>query len=155
MWGQKQESTATWHGMYLSNGYPTEAIDVMQYCWSGNWPKQRAPSIMEIKLNGDNWKKNHIFSVNQEVSLEYVFKRNNNDSLIFDYQLYPETFSNKSGGDFQDSPDEIPFKIINKFENSIKFKVPDKKGFYRVFVFVKNQYNQSSVANIPFKVLGT
>ena len=155
LWGQKQESTATWHGMYLSNGYPTEAIDVMQYCWSGNWPKQRAPSIMEIKLNGDDWKKNHIFPVNQEVSLEYVFNRNNNDSLIFDYQLYPETFSNKSGGDFQESPDEIPFKIINKFENSIKFKVPDKKGFYRVFVFVKNQYNQSSVANIPFKVLGT
>ena len=82
--------------------------------------------------------KNHIF-VNEEVSLEYVFNRNNNDSLIFDYQLYPETFSNKSGGDFQESPDEIPFKIINKFENNIKFKVPDKKGFYRVFVFVKNK----------------
>ena len=36
LWGQKQESTSTWHGMYLSNGHPTEAVDVMQYCWSGN-----------------------------------------------------------------------------------------------------------------------
>ena len=35
LWGQKQESTATWHGMFLSNGNPTEAVDVMQYCWTG------------------------------------------------------------------------------------------------------------------------
>ena len=52
--------------MYLSNGHP-EAIDVMQYCWGGNYSKQRAPSIMQIKLNGDNWKKNHIFSTGEEV----------------------------------------------------------------------------------------
>ncbi|MAE14240.1 MAG: hypothetical protein CL821_01440 [Crocinitomicaceae bacterium] len=154
LWGQKQESTSTWHGMYLSNGHPTEAIDVMQYCWSGNWPKQRAPSIMQIKLNGDNWKKNHIFSTGEEVSLEYVFNRNNNDSLIFDYQLYPETFSNKGGGDFQESPDEIPIEIISKSENKISFKVPSRKGYYRIFVFLKNKYNQSSVANIPFQVEG-
>ena len=154
LWGQKQESTSTWHGMYLSNGHPTEAIDVMQYCWSGNWPKQRAPSIMQIKLNGDNWKKNHIFSSGEEVSLEYVFNRNNNDSLIFDYQLYPETFSNKGGGDFQESPDEIPIEIISKSENKISFKVPSRKGYYRIFVFLKNKYNQSSVANIPFRVEG-
>ena len=154
LWGQKQESTSTWHGMYLSNGHPTEAIDVMQYCWSGNWPKQRAPSIMQIKLNEDNWKKNHIFSTGEEVSLEYVFNRNNNDSLIFDYQLYPETFSNKGGGDFQESPDEIPIEIISKSENKISFKVPSSKGYYRIFVFLKNKYNQSSVANIPFQVEG-
>ena len=154
LWGQKQESTSTWHGMYLSNGHPTEAIDVMQYCWSGNWPKQRAPSIMQIKLNGDNWKKNHIFSTGEEVSLEYVFNRNNNDSLIFDYQLYPETFSNKGGGDFQESPDEIPIEIISKSENKISFKVPSRKGYYRIFVFLKNKYNKSSVANIPFQVEG-
>ena len=152
LWGQKQESTSTWHGMYLSNGHPTEAVDVMQYCWKGEWPAKRAPSIMQIKLNGDNWKKNHIFSKNEEVSLEYVFNRNNNDSLIFDYQLYPETFSNKGGGDFQESPDEIPIEIIKQSENSLNFKVPNKKGFYRIFVFVRNETNQTSVANIPFKV---
>ena len=152
LWGQKQESTSTWHGMYLSNGHPTEAVDVMQYCWKGEWPAKRAPSIMQIKLNGDNWKKNHFFSKNEEVSLEYVFNRNNNDSLIFDYQLYPETFSNKGGGDFQESPEEIPIEIIKQSENSLTFKVPNKKGFYRIFVFVRNETNQTSVANIPFKV---
>ena len=36
LWGQKQESTSTWHGMYLSNGHPTEAVDVMQILLEGN-----------------------------------------------------------------------------------------------------------------------
>ncbi|MEC7937586.1 MAG: glycoside hydrolase family 2 TIM barrel-domain containing protein, partial [Bacteroidota bacterium] len=59
LWGQKQESTSTWHGMYLSNGNPTEAVDVMHYCWKGYWPEKRAPSIQEIFLNGESWKANH------------------------------------------------------------------------------------------------
>ena len=152
LWGQKQESTSTWHGMYLSNGHPTEAVDVMQYCWKGEWPAKRAPSLMQIKLNGDNWKKNHVFIKNEEVILDFIYERNNNDSLYFDFQLYPETFSTKGGGDFQKSPDKLKFEIVKQSENSLSFKVPNKKGFYRIFVFVRNEINQTSVANIPFKV---
>lgn len=152
LWGQKQESTSTWHGMYLSNGNPTEAVDVMQYCWKGEWPAKRAPSIMQIKLNGENWKKNHEFTKNEEVTLNFSFNRNNNDSLYFDFQLYPETFSTKGGGDFQKSPEKLKFEIIKQSENSLSFKVPNKKGFYRIFVFIRNEINQTSVANIPFKV---
>ena len=124
----------------------------MQYCWSGLWPKPRAPSIMEITLNGDNWKKNHVFKNREKVSLEYIYNKYGNDSLIFDFQLYPETFSNKGGGDYQESPDQIDFNIIKQSENNILFNVPSKKGFYRIFVFVRNEINQTSVANIPFKV---
>ena len=41
------------HGMaYLSNGNPTEAVDVMHYCWKGHWPEKRAPSVQEIFING-------------------------------------------------------------------------------------------------------
>jgi len=138
--------------MYLSNGHPTEAVDVMQYCWKGEWPAKRAPSIMKIKLNGDNWKKNHVFVKDELVTLDFIYEKNNNDSLYFDFQLYPETFSTKGGGDFQESPDEIPLEIISQSENNISFKVPNRKGHYRIFVFLKNKYNQSSVANIPFKV---
>ena len=113
---------------------------------------KRAPSLMQIKLNGDNWKKNHVFIKNEEVILDFIYERNNNDSLYFDFQLYPETFSTKGGGDFQKSPDKLKFEIVKQSENSLSFKVPNKKGFYRIFVFVRNEINQTSVANIPFKV---
>ena len=101
LWGQKQESTSTWHGMYLSNGHPTEAVDVMQYCWKGEWPAKRAPSLMQIKLNGENWKKNHVFIKNEEVILDFIYERNNNDSL---YSVISRNFFYKRGRGFSKIP---------------------------------------------------
>ena len=152
LWGQKQESTATWHGMYLSNGNPTEAVDVMHYCWKGNWPDKRAPSIKNIYLNGINWKKDHFISKDSIVNLNFEFEQYNNKVIEIDYVLYPEAFSNKMGGDFQESPDPIHLDIIKRNSNQILFKSPSKKGAYRIFTFIKNEFGQSSVANIPFLV---
>ena len=49
---------------FLSNGNPTEAVDVMQYCWTGEWPQSRAPSIKNISLENIGWRKDHTLSFN-------------------------------------------------------------------------------------------
>ena len=152
LWGQKQESTATWHGMYLSNSNPTEAVDVMHYCWKDRWPSSRAPSITNIYLNGLNWRKDHIIKQESLVTFNFDYDNFNNQKVTVEYQLYPETFSTKSGGDYQKSPEKIELKIIEDKFNSIKFLSPAKKGAYRIFAFIKNKEGQSSVANIPFLV---
>ena len=66
--------------------------------------------------------------------------------------MYPEAFSKKIGGDKQQSPDEIPLKIIKKDKGQLTFLTPQKKGAYRIFAIVKNEKGQCSVANIPFLV---
>ncbi len=152
LWGQKQESTATWHGMYLSNGNPTEAVDVMHYCWKGQWPNKRAPSITDIKINNINWRLDHFLKKDTTASLSFDYNQYNNSNIKIDYILYPEAFSNKMGGDFQESPDPIELNIVRRNSNQIIFKVPSKKGAYRIFTFIKNEYGQSSVANVPFLV---
>ena len=152
LWGQKQESTATWHGMFLSNGNPTEAIDVMQYCWTGNWPESRAPSIVNIELENLDWKKDHVLASSVEVNLSIEYLKYNNDSVIFEYKLFPEAFSNKIGGDIQKSPKPIDFEITNQSKNKITFISPKEKGAYRIFAFIKNEKKQSSVANVPFLI---
>ncbi len=152
LWGQKQESTSTWHGMFLSNGNPTEAIDVMQYCWTGNWPEDRAPSIVNIKLENTDWKKDHVIESSVEVNLRIEYLKYNNDSVIVEYKLFPEAFSNKIGGDIQKSPKPIDFEITNQSKNKITFISPKEKGAYRIFAFIKNEKEQSSVANVPFLI---
>ena len=152
LWGQKQESTATWHGMFLSDGSPTEAIDVMHYCWKGNWPTKRAPSITDIHLQNTNWKKEHHLSADTEVTLDIEYEKYNNDSIDLEIHLYPEAFTNKIGGDRQESPKEIPIKGVNKNGKLITFYTPKKKGAYRIFAYAKNNNKQCSVANIPFLV---
>ena len=152
LWGQKQESTATWHGMFLSNGNPTEAIDVMQFCWKGEWPESRAPSIIGISLNNIGWKKDHIIAPSKEATLTIEYLKYNNKKVIIEYVLYPEAFSDKIGGDIQRSPKPIKFEIVNKSDNELTFVTPNKKGAYRLFAYVKNEKGQSSVANIPFLI---
>ena len=152
LWGQKQESTATWHGMFLNNGNPTEAVDVMQYCWTGEWPQSRAPSIKNISLENIGWRKDHIFTPSKKVNLNIEYLKYNNKKIVVEYELFPEAFSDKIGGDIQKSPKPIKFEIINKNDNEITFLTPKKKGAYRIFAYVKNEKGQSSVANIPFLV---
>ena len=152
LWGQKQESTATWHGMFLSNGNPTEAVDVMQFCWTGQWPKSRAPSIKDISLDDIGWRKDHILAPSSQATLKIEFSKYNNKEVIVEYILYPEAFSNKIGGDIQKSPDPVKFEILNQNDNELTFVTPKSKGAYRLFAFVKNDRGQSSVANIPFLV---
>jgi hypothetical protein len=152
LWGQKQESTATWHGMFLSNGNPTEAIDVMQYCWSGDWPQSRAPSIIDISLENIGWRKDHILAPSSQATLSIEYLKYNNKKIIVEYVLFPEAFSDKIGGDIQKSPDPISFEIVKQSENELIFISPKKKGAYRLFAFVKNDKGQSSVANIPFLI---
>ena len=152
LWGQKQESTATWHGMFLKNGNPTEAVDVMHYCWKGEWPNSRAPSIRDISLENIGWRKDHIIEPSKQATMKIEYSKYNNKKVNIEYVLYPEAFSNKIGGDIQKSPDPIPFEIVRQTENELIFISPKKKGAYRLFAFVKNDKGQSSVANIPFLI---
>ena len=50
LWGQKQERTPTWYGMFLSDGSETETIDVMHYIWNDTWPDNRSPQIKSMML---------------------------------------------------------------------------------------------------------
>ena len=152
LWGQKQESTATWHGMFLSNGNPTEAVDVMQFCWTGDWPQSRAPSIKDISLENIGWRKDHILAPSTQANLKIDYQRYNNKKVIVNYLLYPEAFSNKIGGDIQKSPEPLEFNIVSQSDNELTFVTPGEKGAYRLFAFVKNEKGQSSVANIPFLI---
>ena len=152
LWGQKQESTATWHGMFLSNGNPTEAVDVMQYCWTGEWPQSRAPSIKNISLENTGWRKDHTLAPSTQATLKIEYLKYNNEEIMVEYVLFPEAFSEKIGGDIQKSPDPINLEIVEQTNNELIFKSPEEKGAYRIFAFVKNKKNQSSVANIPFLV---
>lgn len=152
LWGQKQESTATWHGMFLNNGNPTEAVDIMEYCWTGRWPKSRAPSIKNISLEDIGWRKDHILAASTQATLKIEYLEYNNKEVIVEYVLFPEAFSDKIGGDIQKSPEPINLEIVRQSNNELIFVSPKRKGAYRLFAFIRNKKDQSSVANIPFLV---
>ena len=52
LWGQKQERTPTWYGMFLKSGEETAPVDVMHYIWTGSWPANRSPRLEGAWLDG-------------------------------------------------------------------------------------------------------
>lgn len=152
LWGQKQESTATWHGMFTPDGLPTDAVDAMAFCWSGSWPEQRAPSITNISMNGIPWMKDHVVHAGEraELNLDCPLCASQKVELVI--RLFPESVSKKIGGDIQKRLEEMEVDVVARGENMAAFITPDKPGAYRVFVFAQNEHRQVSVANVPFFV---
>ena len=152
LWGQKQESTATWHGMFTADGHPTEAVDVMQQCWTGSWPAKRAPSILDIQLNGAGWRKDHVMHSGEEGILHVDIESPPDDALTIEYRLYRESQSRAIGGDLQEEPEELSIEVSVVDDATVRFRAPQEEGAYRIFAFVRNERNQYSVANVPFLI---
>lgn len=152
LWGQKQESTATWHGMFVRDGCPTDAVDVMHYCWSGDWPENRAASVMGLDLNGVKWDLDHVLAAGATTDVLVDYQTHNNQNVSIELSLYPESQTKKMGGDQQKSLKEIPMQIVSHESNHFTFIAPKEKGAYRVFAYTRTAHGHCSVANVPFLV---
>lgn len=151
LWGQKQEYTSTWYGLFGENGMPTEAIDVLQFCWTNEYPENRAPSIEKIIFNNSEDIKNLILAPATTYNVEVVANDLNGDILNIKWELYPESTDLKTGGDVEGKPPIIPGKIKGVHSTDIDLKTPRNEGRYRLFVFIDDG-EKLAYANIPFYV---
>jgi hypothetical protein len=151
LWGQKQEYTSTWYGVFTEDGEPTEAIDVLEYNWRGEYPENRAPQVEGLKVNGNPVEKNTILGGNERVTVEVVASDMNNDKLKYSWELYPESTDLKSGGDAESKPVSILGRLSKKNTSTVEMKAPVREGKYRLFVTITDGV-RVSYANIPFYV---
>lgn len=151
LWGQKQEYTSTWYGVFTEDGEPTEAIDVLEYNWRGEFPENRAPKVEALKINGNPIEKNTILGGNERISIEVIASDLNNDKLKYSWELYPESTDLKSGGDAENKPVSILGRLSKKNTAKVEMKAPIREGKYRLFVTITDGV-RVSYANIPFYV---
>jgi hypothetical protein len=152
LWGQKQEKTPTWYGMYLDSGEETEAIDVMHNIWTGKWPDNRTPRVSSLTL--DN--KTAFDNVSLSLGKPYVAKLKvmdwDNDPVSYKWEVRSESSEEKVGGDHEEVPHVIEGLIEDPTAPAITLKAPDVGGAYRLFVYVYDGQNHAAHANIPFFV---
>ena len=153
LWGQKQEYTSTWYGLFSEEGVPTEAIDVLQFCWSGKYPENLAPSIENVTFDGKIELLNTIVAPGQKCTVHIDAIDLNEDKLNYRWELYPESTDLKTGGDAEGKPPVIPGKIKGRKSSEIILKAPLIEGRYRLFVFVDDN-EKVAYMNIPFYVDG-
>jgi hypothetical protein len=151
LWGQKQERTPTWYGVFLENGNETEAVDVMHFIWNNKWPENRTPQIESFKLNNKTAYENVYLEAFKDYEAKAVIKDFEKDSINFRWEILKEGTKLSDGGDFEPRPESVQINPIIDANGVLKFKAP-ALGKYRLFVYADDGKNQSATANIPFMV---
>lgn len=152
LWGQKQERTPTWYGVFLETGERTESVDVMHYLWTGSWPENRSPQLQHFLINGQTAYDNVLLQASQRFQAEVFATDYEEDALTYKWEIMPEVpvGQQSDGGDFEPRPATV--FSMDTARNSITITAPEQPGEYRLFVYVFDGNNNAATANIPFYV---
>ncbi len=151
LWGNKQERTPTWYGVYTENGEETESIDVMHYIWNNKWPKNRTPQIESFTIDGKTAYENVIMGAEKSYTASLKITDFENDAINYSWEILPESVDLQDGGDVEIRPKSVEFVIVNQKNGDITFKSPTS-GAYRLFVYADDGHGHAATANIPFLV---
>jgi hypothetical protein len=146
LWGNKQERTATWFGMFLPDGVKVSTVDTMTELWSGKFPASACPVIRELKAEGATELK-----PKQTLKIRLAATDPAQKSLRVRWIVQPEQTKTLTAGKEEELLAEIPSAIIRSDENGCEITAPTEPGGYRVFAYVHNA-SGASVGNIPFHV---
>jgi hypothetical protein len=152
LWGQKQETTATWYGMFTEEGNPTEVIDYISKAWNGKWPLYRSPTLDSMTLNKQNEHDNIRLKSGQVYKAKVYVTSNDNENLIYRWKLLKESTTQGAGGDAEAAPDELNGLFKGRNGKHVRFIAPPTEGAYRLFVYVIGKGDKTTYANIPFYV---
>lgn len=151
LWGQKQERTPTWFGLFTESGESTEAVDVMQHAWTGSWPTNRSPQVKAMRLDGKNYDEDVTLAAGQTATARIELHDPEGDRLKFRWELKPESDASQAGGDFEAPVPNISGKIDEPEQAEIRLTV-EQPGHYRLFAYAYDAQGNAAHANIPFRV---
>jgi hypothetical protein len=152
LWGQKQERTPTWFGLFTDSGDETEAVDVMHYIWNGSWPDNRTPAFKSITLNNKTSREDITLTAGKSYSAKVDVEDYEDDTLSYFWEIKLESNATQEGGDFETNIESLSKLIKNAAMSDITITTPSHTGAYRLFVYIGDGNNNKAHGNIPFYV---
>lgn len=152
LWGQKQETTPTWYGVFLEDGSQTEALDNLHRAWKGEEPSNRAPVIESFTLNDQTAYDSVTLSPGQKVPVAALIADPDGDELTFTWELLPESQFTKAGGDVERRPDAVQAAVSGGSDGKGMMRMPRIRGAYRLFVYAHDGKGSAATANLPFYI---
>jgi Glycosyl hydrolases family 2, TIM barrel domain len=152
LWGQKQERTPTWYGMFLADGSATEAVDFMQFAWTGAWPANRAPRVAALELDSRRAIDSVVVAPGQRVAASVAASDPEGGKLSYSWHVTREIVVKEDGGDDEPMPPTVRLRMDAADGANPSFTAPRRPGAYRLFVDVHDGSGSAGHANIPFYV---
>ena len=148
VWGQKQETTSTWYGMFLKSGEKLPQVDAMCRAWTDKWPANRCPRVTRF----DSELKEAVFAPAQLCTVRAEATDPDGDELKWEWTVTAESTDVKVGGDKEPEPPSFPDAIVSTEKSQAVIRTPAKPGNYRVFAIVRDGKGGASAENFCFRV---
>ena len=144
-WGQKQEVTPTWYGLFLQDGDWTQTLEAMAQAWHGQTPGgNRAPRITALSLDaaqaGADTRRAKLQAVDPD-----------GDPLAVRWQVMAESTAPHKAGDAEAVPPNYAAAIRDADAHGARI-VGLRPGNYRIFVYVRDNRGAAATGNLPFQV---
>ncbi|MCL2875492.1 MAG: glycosyl hydrolase [Betaproteobacteria bacterium] len=142
LWGVKQEQTATWHSLLLSDNTLTEITDALAEAW-GRPSAKPAPTILGIGISADEFAPGAVVSSTIEVRGE---------APVTGWLVRKEATELRGGGEAEPLPEAVGVEVLFAETSSIRFRAPSVPGAYRLFITVRDENGKAATGNLPFLV---
>ncbi len=152
LWGQKQERTPTWYGLFTEDGQETEVMDVIQYLWTGHYPQNRAPHISSLTLDGKVATAGVYLKPGQPYPVRAAVTDPDKDALTYQWELLPESTDLQQGGDRESRPTPLPGALPAGATGQTTLTAPSQPGAYRLFIYAHDGHGNVATGNVPFYV---
>ncbi|WP_343124183.1 glycoside hydrolase family 2 TIM barrel-domain containing protein [Pseudoxanthomonas sp. GM95] len=152
LWGNKQERTPTWYGLFLPSGESTPSVDAMQQLWTGKPAANRAPSIAVPTIDGQLAQASVTVAPGSEHAAKAASEDPDGDALHYQWSVRAESTARTVGGDPEDVPAQVDVRISETANGAMRFVAPTQPGAYRLFVEVRDEHGHAAYANFPFRV---
>lgn len=153
IWGAHHERTHTWFGMHLPSGERTEAVNVMQFHWTGEWPANRAPRIEDLRMDGRTAADNVYLTPGTVQSAVVHVTDPENDPLTIRWEVMAEVArAGAYAGQGEKPSAPMPELIERAAGPDLVFKAPAQEGAYRLFVYITDGHSNAATANLPFYI---
>lgn len=146
LWGRKQETTATWFGMFLKDGNKLQGVDTMVELWSGKSPTNPSPVIKQLKIRDLR-----EFAPGDVFSADLAASDPQSRPLQVRWVIQPEQPKRLTAGAEEQTLPELTNIVIQSDVRSAELRAPQQPGGYRLFAYVRNGVG-AAVANVPFRV---
>lgn len=156
LWGQKQEKTHTWYGLFLPDGTRLGGTDAMQYLWTGKWPEHRCPVIdgtivAKAEPESDATAPG-IFRSGAQIRCSVAARDLDGGPIQVKWEIRRDVSNNPSrGGDPEPAASPIPGAVVSEAGQAAVLKAPASAGDYRIFVYATNGAG-GATANLPIEV---
>jgi hypothetical protein len=147
LWGQKQEATSTWFGIFTESGESTATRDVMHELWKGEPSPDHAPEIKSLTSA----------AAKKEVAPGTPFAAQaeatdaDADPLAWHWSVTAEHAGRDAKGRERVTK-PLPEYVIKAEGPTATFKAPTKPGAYRVHLRVTDHRKRAATANFPILV---